>query len=99
MIARRSGQHLRYVPLLVCGGKRVRGFGTGSRFQVLFRRSHFLCARNHFGELRTRPETNASYDAVIDQHGKSIMSIFLALIYRAYCRALIAKMQKYKSNR
>jgi hypothetical protein len=55
----------------------------------------FLVDETILASLRKRQETNVGHDAVNDEQWSSIMSAFLTLIYREYCKACLAEMQKH----
>jgi hypothetical protein len=55
----------------------------------------FLVHETILAGLRKRLETNVGHGAVYDQQSSSIMSAFLTLIYREYCKACLAEMGKH----
>ncbi|WP_154073206.1 hypothetical protein [Bradyrhizobium erythrophlei] len=63
--------------------------GTGSD------ETSFLVHETILASLRKRQETNVGQTGLDDQQWSSIMSALLTLIYRAYCKACLAEMQKH----
>jgi hypothetical protein len=45
---------------------------------------------------RSNPERNAGHAAITDQRWGSIMWAIISSIYRAYCRARLAEMRRYR---
>jgi hypothetical protein len=60
-----------------------------------FDETSFLVHETILASLRKRQETNVGHAALHDQQWSSIMSAFLTLIYREYCKACLAEMQKH----
>jgi hypothetical protein len=70
-------------------GAASKRFGPVRSDETIFRRDETIS-----GTARRRPETNIGHHRGKDQQRSSVMSTFLTLIYREFCRARLAEMRK-----